>query len=437
MSLNILKRLDVSARTAHVLLREQLVYGLGFAEIDADNSDGDLTTRVLATGTDGVCSTETPYLFTSDSATFTGSLIGKYLVLSDTHSLNAGIHKIVAVPSTTTLLVQSGIYGTPFITDASISYRIINPTTNTGDTTFTIQGGIGTAPIWQLRLFINSNDTPDKVIRMELGPNGGFDGSPRNDPVISIAGPAPTMTLTVTNPTFSPTDVGRYLKISGADVANNGIFKIVGYTSSTVVTYTNASGTAYGACTVDINGEWTGTVLTDHAIFADPAFNRWYFKLEQSNLIAWTENAASNGVYQLAYAGAGLTRRPEFDSDFGVLATGTITNFLSGLSVIGATSGNKVAYEAVTYGIGSTYASPLPSNLFAGLPISEFDYRYDSTDIPLGCNVSGDKDDDRGTLYGMQWVSDQISYKSFVDNGRRLLSLGGCVAIEWDGSLAR
>jgi len=61
----------------------------------------------------------------------------------------------------------------------------------------------------------------------------------------TIGGTAPTMTLTDAAALFTPDMVGKSITITGATTpANNGTFPIVGYTSSTVISYTNASGVA-------------------------------------------------------------------------------------------------------------------------------------------------------------------------------------------------
>jgi hypothetical protein len=80
----------------------------------------------------------------------------------------------------------------------------------------------------------------------------------------TISGTAPTMTLTDAGGTFTATDVGRYITISGATTpANNGSFLIAGYTSGTVITYTNASGVAEAFTgTYSIPNVSTGDVFT-------------------------------------------------------------------------------------------------------------------------------------------------------------------------------
>lgn len=432
MALRLIKRLDVDARTAHALLREQLVYGLLLAEVYSSSSTGDLTTRILESGNDGSCDSNTPQTFTSASASFDTSMIGKYLVLSGTNDNNAGIHKIVAVSNANTLIVQGGVYGSSFTTDVSISYRVIDPTNNNGSTEFVVQGKTGTSPVWQARFFLNAADS--RVIRIELGPNGGFLGGTRTGFGDTISGTAPTMTLTDAGGGFVETDVGRYITIAGATTpANNGTFKVVSYISSTEIEYTNASGVAEAfAGSWSFSGTWTKPAITGRQIEQDPMMNRWFMKFADTNFILWTENQAGNAPYNLAYVGAGSTRRPAVDDDFAVLAAGTVPSLLSDIGALGAASGSpQVSYQAIVFGDATT------NNMFTGLPASNFDLRHDSADIPIGCDVAGNQEDDRGVLHGLQWISDQLPYRSFVDNGRQLLSLGGGLAVEWDGSLAR
>ncbi len=424
MSINLLKRLDVSNRVAHVLLREQLLYAMEFVEIHNNIVDA----REIAAGTNGTCNSTTPQTFTGTG--FNATMVGKYLTLYDTSPSNRGIHKIIGVPNATTLLLQGGLYGSSLVTDIGVAYRVIDPTLNTGHTEFTVQGVSGTNPIWQARFFIHPTDT--KAIRMELGPTGGFIGAIREDTGDTISGSSPTMTLTDAGATFLPTDIGRYITIAGATTpANNGIFVIAGYTSPTVITYTNAGGVPEAFPGMwKIQGSWTSQVLTGRALEADPAFDRWYFKLETSNIIAWTENVANTGTYQVAYAGAGATRRPAVDVNFGVLAGGISPTFLGNLSALGITN-LPVTHKAIVYGDAAT------NNNFTGLPTSAYDLRNDSADIPVGCEAAANIEDDRGILNGLQWISSTIPYKTFVDNGRHLLSLGNGIAVEWDGSLAR
>jgi hypothetical protein len=430
MSATLLKRLDVDARTAFVLLREQLVFGLAWSEIYSAN-----VTTALLTGNDGTCNSNEPQTFRSASASFNSGHIGNYLVLYDTHELNAGIHKIVGVVDANTIIVQGGVYGSQFATDVSISYRVVDPTSNTGNTEFTVQGKTGTAPIWYARFFQLSSDT--RVIRVEVGPNGGFVGGDRTGTGDSFSVSGSTVTLTDSGASFPTTDEGRFITITGATTsANNGTFPVTDRISSTVIEYTNPSGvTEAFPGTWKFRGTWNSPVITDCVISQDSTADRWYIKFTDSNIIMWTEDNAGTGAYNVAYIGAGSPRRPGDDASFAVAASGPVTgaaHFLKQINSIGSAGGNpQTVYKAIVYGDGDT------TNLFTNLPSSNFDLRNDSADIPVGCDAAGNEDDDRGILIGLQWISDQIAYKTFVDNGRRLLSLGESIAVEWDGSLAR
>lgn len=430
MSLQLLKKLDVDARAAHVLLREQLIYGQGLAEVFPYNSAGDLAARVLESGVDGVCDSLSPQTFVSTTATFTISMVGKYLSLYDTNSSNSGVHKIVGVPDSDTLVVQGGIYGSSFSTDVSIAYRVIDPTNNTGNTEFTFQGGTGTAPIWQARLFITASDT--KTIRMEVGPSGGFIGGNRSGMGDSLAIAGSDVTLTDAAGVFIDSDVGRLITISGSGAGNDGVFEVTAVNSPTELVFTNGGGANEGSFTGNwsFDGTWSGTVLTNKALAFDPGLDRLYAKLDNTHIFLWTENVAGTAPYQVAYAGAGATRRPGSDASFAMLSTGTSPAFLSSILAIG-TDNATATYQAIIFGDSAL------NNVFTGLPSNSFDLRNDSADIPVGCDEVGREEEDRGILHGLQYISDQLAYKTFVDNGRQLLSLGSGIAVEWDGSLAR
>jgi hypothetical protein len=82
---------------------------------------------------------------------------------------------------------------------------------------------------------------------------------------VSISGTAPNMTLTVATSTFLATDVGKAFTLTGATSAgNNGSFVITGYTSGTVVTYTNANGVAEAYTnTVTVTRAFSSVVASD------------------------------------------------------------------------------------------------------------------------------------------------------------------------------
>lgn len=93
-------------------------------------------TSVLATGTDGVTTTSSAQMFTSASASFPTTVIGKHLVAwkPGSGSTDDSIYMIRARPSATTLIIESRNGGTPdpvtqkpTLTDRSgIVYRVID-----------------------------------------------------------------------------------------------------------------------------------------------------------------------------------------------------------------------------------------------------------------------------------------------------------------------
>lgn len=428
MSVQLLKRLDVDARTAHALMREQIL-SYGFQEIYSSNSTGDLTTRLLASGVDGVTNNATPQIFTAASGMFSSELVGKYLCLSGTSTSNAGIHPIVSVVNTKTLLVRGGIYGTSFTTDTSVDWRIVDPTHNDGNTEFIFQGLAGTSPLWQARLFMNSTDSG--LIRIEVGPAGGYAGGTRLGTGDAIGGSAPTMTLTDSGGSFSANDVGRFITITDAtNTSNNGTFLVSSFTSATSIKYQNTSGVVEPlfSGTWAIPGTWTKPASVGKVIEADTS-PRWFLSLKNTNIVIWTENSANTAMHRFAYIGAGQTRRPAVDVDFAVASAGTLPTCLKQVATLAPGGARIVDYQAIVFGDSST-------NVFAMLPPNPYDLRRDHCEIAVGCSAAGSFEDDRGVLVGVQWISDQIPYRQFVDNGRKFLSLGNGVAVAWDGSLA-
>lgn len=171
--LRIQKRLSVTARQAHVLLYEILVHGLSWLEVYKDPGAGSF--GLLFSGTDGETNSALPTTFTAASGAFTGALVGKYLVLggASTPMSMRGVHKIVAVPSATTVIVSSGLYGSTFSTTLNTPWRIVDPTLNTDATEFVVQAPAGTAtPAWQAKFYLNALDVG--LMRIEVGPWGGY-----------------------------------------------------------------------------------------------------------------------------------------------------------------------------------------------------------------------------------------------------------------------
>lgn len=92
-------------------------------------------TTVLATGSNGVTVAGSPQ-FTSATASFTPSLVGKYLVLwkAGSNSQDDSIYPIIGYNSANTIVVNTGTGGVPgvdlkptFSSRSSINYRIVDP----------------------------------------------------------------------------------------------------------------------------------------------------------------------------------------------------------------------------------------------------------------------------------------------------------------------
>lgn len=179
---------------------------------------------------------------------------------------------------------------------------------------------------------------------------------------------------------------------------------------------------------------WTVPVLNTVSIQAD-ATQTWYVLIDDTHVRMWTQTTAGTGVYRIAYFGGGDSRRPSDDDRFICAFGGTPVlsagGALSAVNCLDDALVTNVAYSAMTFGDN---AAP---NMFVSLPASQFDLRHDSARIPIGSAVLGLQEDDRGYIRGFRYISDQIPYRSFVDNGRLILSLGGGLAVEWDGSLPR
>lgn len=94
------------------------------------------------------------------------------------------------------------------------------------------------------QLDIQGSLTPDNA-RTLADESSSFGATITSGTGDSIGGAAPSMTLTDAGGAFTAQDVGRYITIVGATTgANDGSFLISAFTSSTVITYQNASGVA-------------------------------------------------------------------------------------------------------------------------------------------------------------------------------------------------
>lgn len=354
MPTKILKRVNEPARTIHVLLRELLVYALGWADVEA-NPLG-IFEAPLASGVDGETLSSQPTRFRSTAGVFIPGHVNMWLTVYGSEFVNNGVYKIIGVVSATEVVLEGGLYGASFVDDLNIQFRVVDPTLNAAGTNYyVVQGKSGsTAPLWEVRLVVNAAITD--TIDIEVAPQGGWSAG------------------------------------------------------------------------------WTLPVLVTQQIQADTT-QTWYVLVEDTHVRLWTQTTAGTGVFELAYFGAGETRRPSEDDRFICALGGTPildpTGALASIQCLDDALVTNVAYSAMTYG------DSVQPNMFTSLPSSQFDLRNDSAKIPIADNIAGFEEDDRGYLRGLRYISDQIPYKSFVDNGRLILSLGGGLAVEWDGSLPR
>lgn len=353
MPTKIMKRFAMPAREFHLLLREVLVYSLGWGSIDT-NPLG-VFEAPLATGVDGETFATASNRLKSGSAPFLPGHVGLYLTVYGSEFVNNGVYRIIGVPSADEVVVEGGLYGASFVDDINVQFRVVDPTLNAaGANYYVVQGLAGTTPMWQTRIFLTGgvNDT----IEFEVGPQGGW-----------------------------------------------------------------AAG-------------WTLPVLPGRAVQAD-ATQVWYALIDDTNIRLFTQNNAANGAFEIGYLGAGETRRPANDGNFAVSFGGdpTITpaGAIASVDALDQALATPLTYSALTYG------DSVQQNMFTTLPDSVYDLRRDSAKIPLGTEAVGFEDDDRGYLRGFRYITDQIPYRSFVDNGRLLLSLGNGLAVDWDGSLSR
>jgi len=288
---------------------------------------------------------------------------------------------------------------------------------------------------------------------------------------------------------FNATHVGKWLTVYNSEFVNNGIYQIAGVISPTELLL---SGGLYGASFVDgmgvsfrvvdpaappplvvgfdyfvVSGKagssplwqvqfllsaadtidisvspsagWVPSPTSNWSVTVPPTVSiseslgnpNWYFLVDDTHIRAWTVDAAGTGVNQIAYVGAIDPRRPSDDTKPIVSFAGVPLVSLANIGALDDSLTTPVNYSAVVYG-----SAAFPS-VFPSLPSSLFDLRNDSAKIPIGTDTPTFEEDDRGYLRGLHFVSDQIPYRSFVDNGRSLLSLGNGIAVEWDGSLSR
>jgi len=353
MPTKIIKRLQEDGRTAHFLLRELLVYSLDWTGVYANPLA--VFESPSATGTDGEVSSDSPNRFLSPSGVFNAGHIGLWLTVYDSNFNNNGVYRIVGLASSSELVLEGGVYGSSFMDDTSISWRIVDPSLSVGAVEYVVQGRAGSAtPLWQASLAVAGGVTD--TIDIQVSPNAGWSGS------------------------------------------------------------------------------WTVPTLPVRSVTSDTT-PVWYILVDDTHVRIWSQDNAGTGVFELAYFGAGESRRPADDDRFVCSLAGSPTlgalGALSSIDCLDDSLATQVTYSAITYG------DVTQQNMFTSLPASDFDLRWDHAKVAIGTEQVGYEEDNRGYLRGIRYISDQIPYRSFVDNGRQILSLGNGLGIEWDGSLSR
>lgn len=174
---------------------------------------------------------------------------------------------------------------------------------------------------------------------------------------------------------------------------------------------------------------WTRPI-TGYAYMDHDTVPLWTLLVSDSYIRMYTETTGGGSVRNLGYVGACMPRRSPQDQAFAVCFAGVPLTSLAAIKSIASDGSTQIDYSAIVYG------DSVAPNMFTSLPSNQFDMRNDSALIPIGCEGAF-PEDDRGIINGLSWISNLIAYKTFVDNSRRLLSLGNGIAIEWDGSLSR
>lgn len=476
MPTKILKRLNEPARNFHVLLRELLVYSLGWGDIEATPLANFETPA--ATGSDGETMASAPNRLRSGSAPFLGAHVGLYLTVYGSEFINNGVYKIIGVPSADEVVVEGGLFGATFVDDLSVQFRVVDPTLNgAGDSEYIVQGLAGSAsPLWQVRIFVTN--IVDDTIEFEVGPQGGW--------VAGFTLPAlPTGAIVAdTTQTWYALIEDTHIRLFTQNAAGTAVFQIayIGGAETRrpatddrfVISFGGSPAvSALGSlASIDSLDQALGTAITYSALT--------YGDSVQQNMFA--SIAATGSITTIAKAS--LVDAETFTLDDGVNTptvfefdvppdgvTGgnvvvdisgdttdddvrdTIIAAINGVAALDITAGNGGAATVTLINdrggtAGNTISSETVVNvgfiltdMTGGLDLplgdSVFDIRRDSAKIPLGTEAGGFEEEDRGYLRGFRYISDQIAYRSFVDNGRLVLSLGNGLAIEWDGSLSR
>jgi hypothetical protein len=181
-----------------------------------------------------------------------------------------------------------------------------------------------------------------------------------------------------------------------------------------------------------------GVVLTsNHSILTTGTNNTFYTLADTNFITTWIENALGTAPAGIMFLGCGNTYRPGFDPSFTV-AGGFAGNLLptsvsgSAFSRIESTNTSNNAIQSFTCMVPFTASS---GSVFLGQKPNLYDLRVDSAPLSVANDDTLNSTSEiRGALRGFSYCSTLLPYKSFVNNGRTLVSLGSGVAVSWPSS---
>ena len=352
----------------------------------------------------------------------------KYVTLGG--AVNHGIYKIDSQdPYNHTITVVGGLYGAAFTTEAGIDWWITDPSSvPAGDLQFVVEGS-GTTPKWQASFDLGAGIT-DRF-SYTVAPTGGYAATG-----ICI-GPVTSTQTIIADFSFMWYFLldSDYIRIWTENAAATGVYNIgyigAGNSRRDVVHAdlipSNYADNGAGKVRVTVGSVGTPAIITGNKV-----------------TISGTSAAIYDGEWLVTVVnpthidliGSSYSVNPTIKgscipgSSFAVCCGGSTFTALSTVASIGTDDITPVDYSYISYGITGT------PDIFSLLPASPFDLRNDAVPIAIGCEDTL-YEDDRGTLQGLYLVSSSLTYKSFVDNGRKLLCLGNGFAVAWNGDLAR
>lgn len=367
-------RLPLTSAQFFVYLRYFLLYIVGYKDIDSETGVVGNTWGELASGINGSTDSTEQIIFRDLVAIFNVSYAGKYLAVYNSNlPANNGIFKIISVIDDHTLVLANTPYGPKFSTDINLSWIVFDVDTaiNVNADTFFVVRAGNNTSPAWECVFKHNQTTFPDCVECQLSPLGGWNPG-------------------VNNWQFGvPVGVSRF------------------------------------------------------ALY-DTGRKAWYVVATDSTIVIWSENLAGTGVHNMVYLGACQTFRPQVDSSFAVSAGPR--NFIP---VTPGTSPADIFAEFDSTDVLNTSIVPFSSvkpctaqptgvvttPLFDGLKNSDFDFRRDTSVVPVVNGSTNADSEIRGVLSFVFYCSTLIPYKSFVNNNRTLVSLGNGMCVSWTSNL--